>query len=93
VPSRAPGLLLRNADESAGIQLEAAQNAAPHRTKGFVFITLEDEDGLMNVFVRPDVYERYYRTLRNSLRLLVEGTTQKQQRIPRVLAEGAVELE
>jgi error-prone DNA polymerase len=58
--------------------------------KGFVFITMEDEDGLMNVFVRPDVYQRYYKVLRNCFLLIVEGTIQKQGGILNVLAEGAV---
>ena len=62
----------------------------PPTAKGFVFITLEDEEGLVNVIVRPDVYERYYRTMRNSLLLIVEGTIQKQQGILNVLAQGAV---
>jgi error-prone DNA polymerase len=62
----------------------------PPTAKGFVFITLEDEEGLMNVIVRPDVYERYYRTIRNSLLMIVEGTVQRQGGLINVLAEGAV---
>jgi len=62
----------------------------PPTAKGFVFITLEGEEGLMNVIVRPDVYERYYRVLRNSFLLIVEGTIQKQPGIPNMLAAGAV---
>jgi error-prone DNA polymerase len=62
----------------------------PPTAKEFVFITMEDEDGLMNVVVRPAVYERYYRVLRNSLLLIVEGTIQKQPGILNVLAPGAV---
>jgi len=57
-----------------------------------VFITLEDEEGLVNVIVRPDVYERYYRTMRNSLLLIVEGTIQKQAGILNVLAQGALAI-
>jgi len=49
----------------------------PGTAKGFVFLTLEDETGLVNVIVRPDVYERYRRTIRRSRALLVEGTLQK----------------
>jgi DNA polymerase III alpha subunit len=52
----------------------------PPTAKGFVFITLEDEEGLVNVIVRPDVYDQYYRTMRNSLLLIVEGAIQKQSR-------------
>ncbi len=62
----------------------------PPTAKGFVFITLEDEDGLMNVIVRPDVYERYYKVMRNCFLLIVEGTIQKQPGILNVLATGAV---
>jgi hypothetical protein len=51
---------------------------------------MEDEDGLMNVFVRPDVHQRYYKVLRNCFLLIVEGTIQKQGGILNVLAEGAV---
>ncbi len=46
----------------------------------------------MNVIVRPDVYKRYYRTTRNSLLLIVEGTIQKQQGILNALAQEAVEM-
>jgi error-prone DNA polymerase len=58
--------------------------------KGFVFITMEDEDGLVNVIVKPDVYQQYYKVLRNCFLLIVEGTIQKQRGILNVLAEGAV---
>jgi len=58
--------------------------------KGFVFITMEDEDGLMNIIVKPDVYQGYYKVLRNCFLLIVEGTIQKQGGILNVLAEGAV---
>jgi len=62
----------------------------PPTAKGFVFITMEDEDGLMNVIVKPDVYGRYYKVLRNCFLLIVEGTIQKQGGILNLLAEGAV---
>jgi error-prone DNA polymerase len=50
----------------------------PGTAKGFVFLTLEDETGLVNVIVRPDVYERYRRTIRQSMTVIVEGKLQKQ---------------
>jgi error-prone DNA polymerase len=51
----------------------------PGTAKGFVFLTLEDETGLVNVIVRPDIYERFRRTIRQSAALVVEGTLQKDQ--------------
>jgi len=50
----------------------------PGTAKGFVFLTLEDETGLVNVIVRPDVYERYRRTIRQSMTVIVEGQLQKE---------------
>ncbi|HEV2736937.1 MAG TPA: DNA polymerase III subunit alpha, partial [Candidatus Elarobacter sp.] len=38
----------------------------PGTAKGFVFLTIEDETGLVNVIVRPDVYERNRRTILTS---------------------------
>ena len=50
----------------------------PGTAKGFVFLTIEDETGLVNVIVRPDVYERNRRTIRGSQCLIVEGVLQKE---------------
>jgi error-prone DNA polymerase len=56
----------------------------PGTAKGFVFLTLEDETGLVNVIVRPDIYARYRRTIRSSHCLIVEGVLQKES--------GAIDL-
>jgi error-prone DNA polymerase len=58
----------------------------PGTAKGFVFLTLEDETGLVNVIVRPDVYERYRRTIRQSMTVIVEGRLQKESGCIDVLA-------
>jgi error-prone DNA polymerase len=50
----------------------------PGTAKGFVFLTLEDETGLVNVIVRPDVYERYRRVIRQSKALVIEGALQRE---------------
>ncbi len=50
----------------------------PGTAKGFVFLTLEDETGLVNVIVRPDVYERYRREIHTAAMLVVEGKLQKE---------------
>ena len=51
----------------------------PGTAKGFVFLTLEDETGLVNVIVNPRVYERNRRTIRASAALVIEGVLQKDQ--------------
>jgi error-prone DNA polymerase len=59
----------------------------PGTAKGFVFLTLEDETGIVNVIVRPDVYETYRRPIRSSSTLIVEGTLQKESGCIDVLAK------
>ncbi|HZV76715.1 MAG TPA: error-prone DNA polymerase [Candidatus Babeliales bacterium] len=59
----------------------------PGTAKGFVFLTLEDETGLVNVIVRPDVYETYRRPIRASSALIVEGRLQKESGCIDVLAK------
>ncbi len=60
----------------------------PGTAKGFVFLTLEDETGLVNVIVRPDVYERYRREIHTSAMLVVEGKLQKEGGCIDVLARA-----
>ena len=50
----------------------------PGTAKGFVFLTLEDETGLVNVIVRPDIYERYRRVIRTNQTLVIEGKLQRE---------------
>jgi error-prone DNA polymerase len=48
----------------------------PGTAKGFVFLLLEDETGLVNVVVRPDLYEAQRSVIRGESYLCVEGTVQ-----------------
>ncbi len=59
----------------------------PGTAKGFVFLTLEDETGLVNVIVNPAVYERHRRTIRSSGALVIEGVLQKDDGCIDVLAK------
>jgi error-prone DNA polymerase len=49
----------------------------PLTAGGILFVSLEDEEGLVNLVVRPDVYERYRDALRNAPLLWVEGRVQR----------------
>jgi error-prone DNA polymerase len=51
---------------------------APPTAKGHLFITLEDETGLVNLIIRPDLYERERAALHNAVLLLVEGRLQRE---------------
>jgi error-prone DNA polymerase len=61
----------------------------PETAKGFVFVLLEDEGGMTNVIVRPDVYERYRAAIRGEPLLWVRGTLAKDDGTVNVLAEEA----
>ena len=65
---------------------------APPTARGRHFITLEDEDGLINVIVRPKVYQRYRRVLREAPPLVIEGTVQHKDGSINVLARRAAAL-
>jgi len=64
----------------------------PPTAKGHVFITLEDEEGLVNLIVRPAVYERYRLALRNSTLLWAEGRLQREGQTASVLVYWAASL-
>src|SRR5207247_9703394 len=48
----------------------------PGTAKGFVFLLLEDETGVINVVVRPDLYDKQRSIIRGESYLCVEGTVQ-----------------
>jgi error-prone DNA polymerase len=48
----------------------------PGTAKGFMFLTLEDETGLVNVIVRPDLFDREHATLVGAPALEVDGVLQ-----------------
>jgi error-prone DNA polymerase len=51
----------------------------PGTAKGFVFLSLEDETGISNGIVTPDIFERNKQTLVSAPYLLIEGVLQNQQ--------------
>jgi error-prone DNA polymerase len=59
----------------------------PGTAKGFVFLTLEDETGVVNIIVRPKLYETFRRAIRSASSLVVEGMLQKEAGCIDVLAE------
>ncbi len=59
----------------------------PGTAKGFVFLTLEDETGMVNVVVTPQRYERDALLIATSPLLLVRGTLQIEQRVVNLKGE------
>jgi len=59
----------------------------PGSARGVMFVTLEDEGGVANVVVWPDLYEANRRTLLRGRLIGVEGKLQREGRIIHVIAE------
>jgi error-prone DNA polymerase len=58
----------------------------PGTAKGFIFISMEDETGIANVIVTPDLYDRDRLAVTRSKFLLVEGPLQNQDNVIHVKA-------
>ncbi len=56
--------------------------------KGFVFLPLEDEAGLLNIILRPQVYQQHRYTVRTESLLVIDGVVQKREGITNLIAEG-----
>ncbi len=65
----------------------------PGTAKGFVFLTLEDETGISNVIVRPDLYATAKLVIIESPFLLVEGVLQNQDGVTSIRAECVLRLD
>ena len=59
----------------------------PGTAKGFVFLTLEDETGIANIIVRPDLFARDRLTIVEEPFLIVDGVLQSQDGVTSVRAE------
>ena len=59
----------------------------PRTAKGFVFISLEDETGISNVIITPNLYNNQRILFHQEKFLLSEGTLQNQERVISIKAE------
>ena len=64
----------------------------PGTAKGFVFLTLEDETGIANVIVTPDLFAASRATVTGEPYLLVEGVLQIQEGVTAVKADRLLGL-
>jgi error-prone DNA polymerase len=60
----------------------------PGTAKGFVFLTLEDETGIANIIVRPDLFARDRLVIIEQPFLIVDGVLQNQEGVTSVRAEA-----
>ena len=58
----------------------------PGTAKGFVFLSLEDETGIANVILKPDVFDRLRVTVLSNSYLIVDGVLQNQRGVASIKA-------
>jgi error-prone DNA polymerase len=65
----------------------------PGTAKGFVFLSLEDETGIANVIVRPDLYENNRMVINRERFLRVDGILQNQDNVISVKASRVMPVQ
>src|SRR6185437_7159023 len=65
----------------------------PQTAKGYVFLTLEDSHGLVNVIAAPNVFQQYRDALRNGSLIAVVGRLQRAYGTINVLTRRAIALD
>ncbi|MBI4864548.1 MAG: hypothetical protein HY815_30470, partial [Candidatus Riflebacteria bacterium] len=69
---------------AAGLVISRQQ---PPTAKGFMFLTLEDETGFVNVVVKPPVVDRFQKTVALEPMLVVEGVLETEAGVVNLVAE------
>lgn len=64
----------------------------PSTASGITFVTLEDETGVSNLIVHPQVWERFHQVARRSQALLAHGTVQRREQVIHVFVERLEDL-
>jgi error-prone DNA polymerase len=88
-PGRVPSDRLPALEHGARVEVAGLVVARqrPETAKGFVFVLLEDEHGMVNAIVKPDVYARCRTALRGEAFLWITGTLAKDDGTVNVLVE------
>jgi error-prone DNA polymerase len=79
----------RTAVSVAGLVLVRQQ---PGTAKGIVFVTLEDETGIVNLIVRQDVWQRHRLEARRAIAMLARGRLQRSEGVTHVLVQELADL-
>ena len=64
----------------------------PGTAKGVIFVTLEDETGIVNIVVWPKVFEKNRRTVMTAQFLMVRGKIEREGLVIHVVAEQLIDL-
>ena len=60
----------------------------PGTAKGFVFLTMEDETGVANIIITPQLFDKYRLIITDEPFLLISGKLQNQDNVISVKAKA-----
>ena len=86
-------LALRDGTRDVGVAGLVICRQRPGTAKGFVFLTLEDETGMVNIVVTPKRFEQQALMISRTPLLLVRGTLQVEQSVVNLRGEAFYALE
>jgi len=64
----------------------------PATARGITFVTLEDETGIVNLIVRPEIWERHHQIARRAQAIMARGTVQRREEVIHVFVERLYDL-
>ena len=64
----------------------------PGSANGVVFLTLEDETGVANIIIWPDIFKRFRKVILSSRLIRVTGKLQREGVVTHIIAEDVVDL-
>lgn len=64
----------------------------PGTAKGITFVTLEDETGLVNLVIRPQIWERYYKIARTSAAWIAHGCLENREGVVHLVVNRLEDL-
>jgi error-prone DNA polymerase len=64
----------------------------PGTARGITFVTLEDETGLANLVLRPEIWERYYSVARTSPAWIAHGALESREGVIHIVANRLEDL-
>jgi error-prone DNA polymerase len=86
-------LIQRRGNQSVCIAGCVIARQRPGTAKGFVFLSLEDETGIANIILAPDVFEQNRIIVTRNRFLLIEGPLQNQDGVVHVKAQRIIPLD
>jgi error-prone DNA polymerase len=85
-------LMELNHGDEVGVAGLVVARQRPSTAKGTVFVLIEDETGMINAIVRPDIYDRDRLAVRGEPFLWITGTLAKDDGAVNVIAEALMPL-